>query len=128
MDEIFGLSMTTIMVVLLVVLAICLASVAWVALRQRVVFKMGVRNIPRRKTQTALIIIGLMLCFAFYFVDKFATLMPESIAGLLQYLSVDYHFENIARGVIDTRDVLFYLSLTAVGLTLTTRSLAGVRQ
>ena len=53
--------MTTIMVVLLVVLAICLASVAWVALRQRVVFKMGMRNIPRRKTQTALIVIGLML-------------------------------------------------------------------
>ncbi len=53
--------MTTIMVVLLVVLAICLATVGWIALRQRVVFKMGVRNIPRRKTQTALIIIGLML-------------------------------------------------------------------
>ena len=61
MDEIFGLSMTTIMVVLLVLLAICLATVGWVALRQRVVFKMGVRNIPRRKTQTALIIIGSML-------------------------------------------------------------------
>ncbi len=60
-DEIFGLSMTVIMVVLAVMLAICLLSVAWIALRQGVVFKLGVRNIPRRKTQTALIIVGLML-------------------------------------------------------------------
>ena len=47
---------------------------------------------------------------------------------LLQYLSVAYHFANIARGVLDTRDVLFYLSLTAVGLALTTRTLGNVRQ
>ena len=73
-------------------------------------------------------IIGLLLCFAFYFVDKFALLLPESAGELLQYLSVDYHFANIARGVLDTRDLLFYLSLTAVGLALTTRTLGNVRQ
>ncbi|MFZ5471727.1 MAG: ABC transporter permease subunit [Myxococcota bacterium] len=73
-------------------------------------------------------IIGLILCFAFYFVDKFAPLMPEALAEVLQFLSVDYHFENIARGVLDTRDLLFYLSLTAAGLVLTTRSLSAVRQ
>ncbi|HLL04233.1 MAG TPA: hypothetical protein VK539_26855 [Myxococcaceae bacterium] len=50
---------------------------------------------------------------------KFALVLPESIGELLQYLSVDYHFANIARGVLDTRDVLFYLSLTAVGLCAT---------
>ncbi|WP_141330003.1 ABC transporter permease subunit [Myxococcus sp. AB025B] len=73
-------------------------------------------------------IVGLLLCFAFYFVDKFAFLLPESVAELLQYLSVDHHFANIARGVLDTRDVLFYLSLTTVGLALTTRTLGNVRQ
>ncbi|MCP3143225.1 ABC transporter permease subunit [Pyxidicoccus xibeiensis] len=73
-------------------------------------------------------IIGLLLCFAFYFIDKFALVLPESVGALLQYLSVDYHFANIARGVLDTRDVLFYLSLTGVGLALTTRTLGNVRQ
>jgi len=73
-------------------------------------------------------IIGLLLCFAFYFVDKFAFLLPSSLGEILQFLSVDYHFENIARGVFDTRDVLFYLSLTTAGLMLTTRSLAAARQ
>ena len=73
-------------------------------------------------------IVGLFVCFAFYFVDKFAMLFPESLAQVFQYLSVDYHFENIARGVFDTRDLLFYGSLTGIGLLLTTRSLAAVRQ
>jgi len=73
-------------------------------------------------------IIGLLLCFSFYFVGKFAFVLPSSLGEILQFLSVDYHFENIARGVFDSRDVLFYLSLTAVGLMLTTRSLAAARQ
>ena len=61
MNEIFGVSMNAIMIVLLVLLGICLAVVAWVAIFQRVIFKLGVRNIPRRKTQTILIVVGLML-------------------------------------------------------------------
>lgn len=73
-------------------------------------------------------IVALVLCFAFWFIDKFAVVMPEQLSRVLQYLSVDYHFDNIARGVIDTRDVLFYLSLTAAGLLLTTRSLSLTRQ
>ena len=73
-------------------------------------------------------IVGLVLCFAFAFVDAFAALLPESLGQLFQYLSVNYHFENIARGVLVTRDLLFYASLTTVGLLLTTRQLASARQ
>jgi ABC-2 type transport system permease protein len=80
------------------------------------------------RNQIVSFIIGLLLCFAFYFIDKFAVVLPESVGELLQYLSVDYHFANIARGVLDTRDLLFYLSLTAVGLALTARTLGNVRQ
>ena len=61
MNKIFGIPMSGIAVFLVVLLALCLIVVAWVAWRQPVVFKMGMRNIPRRKTQTALILIGLML-------------------------------------------------------------------
>ncbi len=61
MDEIFGISMTTITIVLVSLLALCLLSVAWVAWKRPVIFKLGVRNIPRRRTQTLLIVVGLML-------------------------------------------------------------------
>jgi putative ABC transport system permease protein len=61
MSEIFGVPMSSIMMVLLVLLGLCLLSVAWVAWRRPVIFKLGVRNIPRRKAQTILIVVGLML-------------------------------------------------------------------
>src|SRR5437867_8562994 len=61
MDALFGIPMNTIMIVLLALLVISLASVAYVALRNRIFFMMGLRNIPRRTAQTILIVIGLML-------------------------------------------------------------------
>jgi uncharacterized iron-regulated membrane protein len=51
MDNIFGISVMSILYVLLVILGICLLSVGYIAWRNRVIFKMAVRNIPRRKTQ-----------------------------------------------------------------------------
>ena len=61
MENIFGIPMTSIMNVLLVALGLCLLVGAYVLIRNRVIFRMGVRNIPRRPAQTVLIIIGLML-------------------------------------------------------------------
>ena len=61
MTELFGIPLTAILVVLVIMLAICLSGVAWVAWRRPVIFKLGIRNIPRRPAQSALIILGLML-------------------------------------------------------------------
>src|SRR5215208_8009008 len=61
MNDIFGIPMAGLMMVLLALLAICLSGVAFVAWRKPVIFKLGVRNIPRRKAQTVLIVVGLML-------------------------------------------------------------------
>jgi putative ABC transport system permease protein len=61
MDALFGIPMNTIMIVLLAMLAVSLGTVAYVALRNRIFFMMGLRNIPRRTAQTVLIVIGLML-------------------------------------------------------------------
>ncbi len=61
MDNIFGLSMTWILIVLVGIMGLCLLTVAAVAIFRPIVFKMALRNPPRRKTQTALIVVGLML-------------------------------------------------------------------
>jgi ABC-type lipoprotein release transport system permease subunit len=60
-NDLFGLSMNYIMIGLLIVLGVALSTVGWVVARNRVLFVIGVRNIPRRRAQTTLIIIGLML-------------------------------------------------------------------
>ena len=61
MEKLFGLSMDTIMFVLVALFAISLASVAFIFLTNRMMFRMGLRNLPRRGLQTGLVIVGLML-------------------------------------------------------------------
>jgi putative ABC transport system permease protein len=61
MDAMFGIPMNTIMIVLLVLLGVAFLTVILIFLRNRIIFLLGVRNIPRRVSQTILIIIGLML-------------------------------------------------------------------
>lgn len=47
------------------------------------------------------------------------TFAPEPLVPFFQYLSLQTHFESLGRGVIDTRDVLYYLSTVAFFLALT---------
>lgn len=61
MDALFGLSMNTILYVLVGLLAFSLLLTLLVFLRNRIIFIIGLRNIPRRVSQTVLIIVGLML-------------------------------------------------------------------
>ena len=61
MEELFGVPMDTIMVVLLAMFLPVLAGIGGMAWRNRVMLKLGLRNIPRRKSQTALIIFGIMI-------------------------------------------------------------------
>ena len=41
-----------------------------------------------------------------------------SWAPVLQFVSISYHFDNMARGVIDTRDLIYYASLIVLMLYL----------
>jgi pimeloyl-ACP methyl ester carboxylesterase len=61
MQELFGIPMDTLMIILLIIFGLGTVVTAIVAARNPVLFKTAVRNIPRRRTQTALIILGLML-------------------------------------------------------------------
>ena len=61
MEELFGVSMDTIMIALLVVFLPVLAGIVFMAWRNPVMLKLGLRNIPRRKSQTVLIIVGIMI-------------------------------------------------------------------
>ncbi len=48
-------------------------------------------------------------------------------ARLANYLSITSHYNNFAMGMIDSRDVMFYLSFTSFALFLTYQSIASLR-
>jgi ABC-2 type transport system permease protein len=45
----------------------------------------------------------------------------------LAYLSVLGHFDSFSKGVLDTKDIVYYLSVIFVGLFLTARSMESLR-
>ena len=51
--------------------------------------------------------------------------MPNIIAGTMQYLSIDYHLSNISKGVIDSRNIIYFLSMISLFLILTIESLGS---
>ena len=75
------------------------------------------------ENQVVAFIIGFVLVFILFMLDKVLIYMPESLAGIIEFLGIDYHFSNIARGVIDSRDVIYFLSLLGFMLYLTVVSL-----
>jgi putative ABC transport system permease protein len=61
MNELFGMPMDTVVIVLAVALAAIGGAVALLAARDRVLLRMGVRSVGRRRARSALIVVGLML-------------------------------------------------------------------
>jgi ABC-2 type transport system permease protein len=75
------------------------------------------------RNQIVAFIVSFAICFALYLLGRISQFVPESLQALFSFLSIDTHFENISRGVIDTRDVIYYVSVMAVCLLLATVSL-----
>lgn len=65
-------------------------------------------------SQLAAVIISFTVCFALFFVRELAAIMPPVLAGFVEYLSVNFHFENISKGIIDLRNIVYFLSVTGI--------------
>lgn len=68
--------------------------------------------------QIVAFIISFFIIFFLFILQYTLLLIPSYIVGLFQYLSIGYHFSNIARGVIDTRNIIYFLSLIVLFLKL----------
>jgi ABC-2 type transport system permease protein len=68
------------------------------------------------RNQITAFIIGVLICFGLTVVDKMLFFLPPSVLGVFQYLGAGYHFDNISKGVIDSRDLLYFVSVTFVAL------------
>lgn len=81
-----------------------------------VFLSLGVLGSSLTENQIVAFIVSFLIVFVLFIFDKILMYFPGSIATILEYLAVDYHFSNIARGVIDTRDLVYYFSMMAVSL------------
>lgn len=76
----------------------------------------GLLSSSLTRNQIIAFIIGMAICFSLTLIDKMEFFIPRSMLGILGYMGADFHFQNISKGVIDSRDILYFLSIIFLGL------------
>jgi ABC-2 type transport system permease protein len=75
------------------------------------------------ESQAIAFFITFFVLMVLYFVSDVADLMGGTLGNVLAYLSFKSHLDGFARGLIDTRDVVFFLSVTVLSLAVAFRAL-----
>ncbi len=68
------------------------------------------------RNQIIAFIVAMAICFGLTLIDKMLVFLPIAALDVFQYLGVGSHFENISKGIIDSRDILYFISLCFIGL------------
>jgi ABC-2 type transport system permease protein len=68
------------------------------------------------RNQIVAFIIGMAICFTLTLMERMLFFLPETLLGVLSYIGANPHFQNISKGVIDTRDIIYFISVSFIGL------------
>ena len=69
----------------------------------------------------------LVVLLLLYVISWPAETAGPTMGAVLKYLSLTEHFSEMVKGVIDTKDVVYFLSVIVLGLFLTQRSVESLR-
>ena len=87
----------------------------------------GIFASAQTANQIVAFILAVFFCFVlyygFYFFSRIAS-FSGTLDRLIESLGIDYHYHSISRGVIDTRDIAYFLSLIGICLTWTWSAIA----
>jgi ABC-2 type transport system permease protein len=79
------------------------------------------------KNQIVAAAVGFALALLLFILSWTSSFGNSDILQVISYLSIMSHYDSFSRGVIDSKDLIFYLSMIFFGLFLTVRSLESVR-
>lgn len=83
----------------------------------------GVLASSLTENQVVAFIVSFLILFILSFIDVVLPHVPAAFASVFEYLSATYHFTNISRGVLDTRDLVYFASIVVLSLYLAARAL-----
>ena len=67
------------------------------------------------------------VCLLLWVLDWVSSFETAAWAKVIAYMSVITHLDPFAKGVLDSKDIIFYLSVIFLGLFLTARSMESLR-
>jgi len=68
------------------------------------------------RNQIIAFIVAMAICFTLTTIDRMLFFFPQATLAVLSYLGAASHFQNIAKGIIDSRDIIYFLSIVFLGL------------
>jgi ABC-2 type transport system permease protein len=68
------------------------------------------------RNQIAAFILSAAVCIMLSLVDQIIWVLPPLIGGVLSKIGTAYHFSNISKGIIDSRDLLYFASVVFIAL------------
>ncbi len=75
------------------------------------------------ENQVVAFILGFVMVFGLYMLDKTLIYIPSWLNTTVEFIGIDSHFRNIARGVVDSRNVIYFVSVLGFMLYLSVLSL-----
>ncbi len=94
-----------------------------VILMSAVYISIGIFASSLTENQVVAFIVSFLLIFALFMMNKVLPFIPTPLVSIIEYISSDFHYGSIARGVLDSRDIIYYLSGITILLLLTRTSL-----
>jgi ABC-2 type transport system permease protein len=77
----------------------------------------GIFTSSLTRNQVVAFILSMSICFILVvLLDFILFFIPDWLVGIFQYSSANFHFKNIAKGIVDSRDILYFLSVMFVFL------------
>ena len=67
------------------------------------------------------------VCLLLWLLSWFTAFDSSVSAQVVNYLSIVTHFDNFSKGVLDSKDVVFYLSMIFFSLFITSRAMEWLR-
>ena len=68
------------------------------------------------RNQIVAFIIGAAICFLLTIMDRLLFFIPGAFAPIIEYIGANSHFINISKGVIDTRDIIYFASVIFISI------------
>ncbi|MEI7509364.1 MAG: gliding motility-associated ABC transporter permease subunit GldF [Flavobacterium sp.] len=87
----------------------------------------GIFTSTLSENQIVAFIVSVFLCFLLYFGFQGIASQMKTFGDLIAYFGMDFHFKSMSRGVIDTRDVMYFVSITILFLSLTVYKLKSLK-
>lgn len=87
----------------------------------------GVFTSTLSENQIVAFLLSVFLCFLFYYGFEGLSNYAQTFEAIVARIGMDYHFKSMSRGVLDTRDILYFVSVSFLFLSFTVYQLKSLK-